>query len=975
MTTNMQSKFWGDDSDSSYSESSGYSSDAAERDGSKRPGGGTAWVASDSSSDDDENRIVKSARAKALEVIQNHMKTIEHHKTINDFSELLKDYDNLSKLIDKQYSGSRIPKLIVEIIVELQNFVDDKQKDKDSFKKLSKARSIAFNTLRSRLRKFNEQHCDVLEEYKQDPDNYVDILKESSDDEDESDAYDSDDESGSVSDDSDESSGEESDDMDSETEQDDSEDESGSVSDRSDDDEESDQSDWSDSGVSSLSENDTVDKHKSALAKWGVKKSDSAPKEMKTKSLVKKPKTKTVKKKDERERQPMGAGVSVMASVAMVAKVIPSPENANLAPEDDPFSLSSPEIESVLEQVFVSAEGVKGYVQSIIGRRGKRGGNTAETIRHLKALPYIAKRISHPLYIYVVETLLHIQFDSYSNAYGAMHPRQWIDTYRIVSHLVGELLAHPHALLSSETMESDDDNAAARSEGKESDIPIMTREERVERSMTILESIVRKLNDELYKGLLYIEVHQDDYKTMLVYIVNMLYLLHRTMMYYVMKGKEGQQYATSIAMIILDHMHYREDALAGRIWELVRQKVTDEGQTRAFFPNEKKKASDVVEELVMYVFEHGNHRDKVRACLHLAFNKSLHGHYSEAKDLLLTPNLQELATETSIMTQILLNRNLAQLGICAFGKGLISEAHSYLMDLCSQNRHKELLAQGLSMMKNHEKPPEQERAEKRRLLPFHMHLNIELIECVNNICALLLESANFAKSTFNSREVISRQFRRMYEMHEKQVFIGPPENNRDVIMSTFKHMQTGNWKLCYEQLASLSIWNRMPNKDEVLAILKERIKVEAFNTYVFKYVSVYDSFSVDQLSEMFDIEHEVIHSLLSKMIIAGDIHATWDDSSKCCLINHTEPTDLQKLAIKLAENLTTAVEQNEMMLNMKNPKFAQSQDRRFQPRDPKFSYGGRRDDRHNAALNFNRNRRPMQGNRPHHKQNQIGVKS
>ncbi|ORM40218.1 Eukaryotic translation initiation factor 3 subunit C [Babesia sp. Xinjiang] len=962
MASNVQSKFWGEDSDESYSDSSGYSSEGSERDASKRPGASAAWVASDSSSDDDENRVVRSARAKALETIQNIMKTMEHHKTIQDYSELLKDYDTLARLVEKQYSKSRIPKLIVQIVLELQQFIEEKQKDKDGLKKMSKARSISFNTLRSRLRKFNEQHSDVLEEYNSNPDAYVDILKESSDEDSDSDdedetASESDDD-GEVSDESDDESDSEEDDEVSEESGLEDEEKAGES------DEGSDYSDWSDSDVSSLSENDTSDKHKSALAKWGVKKSDSAPKAAKPKTSAKKPKTKIVKKKD--ERQPLTTTMGVMPTVAKVADVVMAALNkADFGAEDNPFGLSTPEIKAVMDEVFFSAENVKAYVKSIVERRGKRGGNTAETIRHLKALPYIAKGISHSLYIYVVETLLHIQFDSYSNAYGAMIPRQWIDSYRIVSHLVDELKSHPQALLSSETVESDDPNLQESNSEKDVNAQGLSREVRLDRSMTILESVLRKLNDELYKGLLYIDVGSDDYNTMLVYNVNMLYLLHKTLLYCTSKGSESMKHAASIAILMLEHLHYKDDTVSGKIWELVRQKVTDKSQLMHYFPNETKKASDVVEELAYFVFEHGAAREKIRACLHLAFNKALHGLYYEAKDLLLTPNIHELAMETNISTQILLNRNIAQLGICAFRKGLISEAHSYLMDLCAQNRHKELLAQGLSMMKNHEKPPEQERAEKRRLLPYHMHLNIELIECINNICACLLESANLAKSTINNREVISRQFRRMYEMHEKQIFVGPPENNRDVVMCTFKLLQTGNWKECYEQLASLTIWNRLPDKDDVLAILKERIKVEAFNTYIFKYVAVYDSFSVDQLSDMFDLDPNMIHSLLSKMIISGEIHATWDDSSKCCLINHTEPTDLQKLAIKLAENLTTAVEQNEMTLNMKNPKFALSQDRRFQTRDSKFMYGGRRDDRHNAATSFNRHRRPMQGNRMH----------
>ena len=124
-------------------------------------------------------------------------------------------------------------------------------------------------------------------------------------------------------------------------------------------------------------------------------------------------------------------------------------------------------------------------------------------------------------------------------------------------------------------------------------------------------------------------------------------------------------------------------------------------------------------------------REKIRALLHVSYSKSLHEDYYQARDLMHTPNIQELAMQTDISTQILYNRNLVQLGLCAFRNGLIQDAHACLSQICP--KHKELLAQGLSNLKNIERTQEQERAEKRRLLPYHMHISMELIECVHNM--------------------------------------------------------------------------------------------------------------------------------------------------------------------------------------------------------------------------------------------------
>ena len=56
------------------------------------------------------------------------------------------------------------------------------------------------------------------------------------------------------------------------------------------------------------------------------------------------------------------------------------------------------------------------------------------------------------------------------------------------------------------------------------------------------------------------------------------------------------------------------------------------------------------------------------------------------------------------------------------------------------------------------------------------------------------------------------------------------------------------------------------------------------------------------------------------MMIQGVMAGSWDDSSECILMNRVERTPLQIIALQLTDKVMQAVDQNEMLLNYRNPK-------------------------------------------------------
>ena len=109
------------------------------------------------------------------------------------------------------------------------------------------------------------------------------------------------------------------------------------------------------------------------------------------------------------------------------------------------------------------------------------------------------------------------------------------------------------------------------------------------------------------------------------------------------------------------------------------------------------------------------------------------------------------------------------MGLAAFRLGLIEESHEVLVEVVQTARLREILAQGISRMVD--KPVELEKEEMKRQVPYHMQINLHLLDCIYMIAAMLLEIPNIAENQYLvNKRVISKNFKKLVEQYDAKAF-------------------------------------------------------------------------------------------------------------------------------------------------------------------------------------------------------------
>lgn len=585
-------------------------------------------------------------------------------------------------------------------------------------------------------------------------------------------------------------------------------------------------------------------------------------------------------------------------------------------------------------------ESILKHLRSIVESRGKKNTDRSEQIRIMERLLEVAHTPYHR--IRVLLTLISTRFDVTTTSVQAyMSQESWRAAERELASLLQTLEDEPEYVVTEGAEEwEDDEKAPSPPAGEAFKIP------------GSVVSLVERLDDELTRSLQQTDPHTAEYierlgDEQLLYtdIVRTLIYIE-TIFKKLDKTENRQDNINRTTIRRLEHIYFKPTQvvkiLEEKTWAALPPQLDADLTPRGKYTE----VAALVQGLCNHLFEHSEGIIRARAMLCEIYFLALQDDYYRARDLALMSHLTENISSFDVSTQILFNRTLVQIGLCAFRAGLCYEAQGVLQEICGSGRQKELLAQGVIMQRYSTVTPEQERLERQRQLPFHMHINLELLECVYLTCSMLLEIPLLAQTGSSPdvrKRVISKTFRRMLEYTERQVFQGPPENTRDHVMQAAKALAQGDWKKCQELISKIGIWDLLGNdKDKTKVMLAEQIQEEGLRTYLFTYAPYYDTLSITTLSGMFELDTKTIAAVVSKMISHEELAAALDQVNDAIVFRKgVELSRLQSQVITLSEKAMGILESNEKVLETRTAGMANAFQRDQGQRGGRGGRGGR----------------------------------
>ncbi|CDH15844.1 probable Eukaryotic translation initiation factor 3 subunit C [Zygosaccharomyces bailii ISA1307] len=553
-----------------------------------------------------------------------------------------------------------------------------------------------------------------------------------------------------------------------------------------------------------------------------------------------------------------------------------------------------------------SEAGFFSALRIVIDSRGKKNVDYSALIKTLEELMEIAKTPYETIMAYL--NLVPIRFDVSANlSYQPVD--QWKASYQDIMKLLSILEENIEKYQLSELAPKNDfieDEPEADEHG-------------VKHILGSIFSFVERLDDEFNKSLLNTDPHSSDYLVRLRDEQSVYNLILRTQLYLEATLPEECRESHLARPFVkrLDHIYYKSTKLIS-IMESNAWKSVPSTSSSNFIPYKGDADEQYVTELVQTLAESLRQQKsgglRKRAILYQVYFTAFNNNFGAAKEMLINSKIQSHINNSDPSLQILFNRVVVQLGLAAFKLCLIEDCHQVLNELLASSHLREILGQQTLQRISANVGSSSTADEREQLcLPYHKHINLDLIDLVFMTCSLLIEvpqmTAFYSGIKVKRVPYSQKSIRRALEHYDKSSFQGPPESLRDHVLHAAKSMQKGNWAKSIEFLRSVPTWSLLPNADYVLDNLAERVQVESLKTYFFTYKRFYSNISIERFSELFNLPEARVLEVLESVINEYDINAKLNEEKTFVTVEKGEEiTKLEEVALKLNKEVKIAKE-------------------------------------------------------------------
>ena len=294
---------------------------------------------------------------------------------------------------------------------------------------------------------------------------------------------------------------------------------------------------------------------------------------------------------------------------------------------------------------------------------------------------------------------------------------------------------------------------------------------------------------------------------------------------------------------------------------------------------------------------------------------------------MLKTNITNNIAKQQISNQILFNRAVVQIGLSAFRLGHFDECNSSLCDVAQNPKLRESLAQGQSNYSRlQEKTLEEELEEKKRYVPPHLQVNLELLDCVFMVTSMMLEIVNISENKFIiHKKVISRNYRKLIEQYDQKGIQFVSQSYRDFIVEASRNLHHNKWQAAYKSLSSIKLINKLSEfqNGSLKQALQQKLKETSLKIYLIESQNTYASFSLPNIETQFEISKSDTLKQVSKLILNGSITAQIDHSTHSLIvenrnsvINVSERKEMEHLQYDNLDKIKQMVEANERCMEL-----------------------------------------------------------